>query len=259
MKTLYLKYFAADKNAGDLASPYLFAKISGQNVTPIPLRELSEDEHYMGVGSTLAHSEGNTIVWGTGIMKPTLAPRATPKHIIGVRGHLTQARLREIGLGDVPVTGDAGLIMADFFRPDVAVKYDFGLIPHYVDEQDPFCDLVRDKGGLVISAQQDLEPYLRQLLQCRLIVSSSLHGLIFAHSYGLPAIWVTLSDKVVGEGHKFRDYYSFLNRPPEQIPRWSQDADFAANLSKADCPPRPAQALPAAELLFEDLKRRGYA
>lgn len=255
---LLLKYFQADINVGDLASPYLFSKISGHEITPIPLRELSEQQHYMGVGSTLAHSDGNTVVWGTGIQMATLSPKSQPLEFIGVRGPLTKARMEELGYGEVSAIGDAALCMPQFYFPSENPKFEFGLIPHYVDEDAPFCDLCREKGGLIISPHQEVEPYLTQLVQCKIILSSSLHGLIFAHAYRIPALWVRISDRVFGEGFKFRDYYAFMGRAFCEIPIWNQEETFETNLAKADCPPIPSISIHAPEMLHDDLVKRGY-
>lgn len=255
---LYIKYFSADQNAGDLASPYLISAISGRDVTALPLREPSPHQHYMGVGSTLAHSDERTVVWGTGIMKPTFAPRGRPLNILGVRGPLTASRLSDLGYGENLVLGDAGLLLPQFYNPSSSKTYRFGLVPHYVDETEPFCDICRDKGGLIISAQQELEPYLAQLASCELIISSSLHGLIFAHAYQIPAIWIQLSDRVFGEGFKFSDYYAFLGCRADEIPKWRNDQSFDHNFSAATCPKIPAINARGPELLYEDLKMRGH-
>lgn len=256
--SIFIKYFSGDKNAGDLASPYLLEKISGQKPTPIIMQQGSSQQHYMGVGSTLRHADENTVVWGTGIMTPFMQPRAAPLKFLGVRGPLTRTRLAELGYKDVPVIGDGALTMRQFYNPPATQTYDFGLIPHYVDEQEPFCDDVRQRGGSVFSPQQDLEPYLDQLLQCRVILSSSLHGLIFAHAYGVPSIWVPLSNRVVGEGFKFRDYYAFMGVDQHDIPVWDPQSDFASNLAKATCPDIPDISRHAPELLYSDLKARDH-
>jgi pyruvyltransferase len=43
--------------------------------------------------------------------------------------------------------------------------------------------------------------------------------LIFAHAYGKPAVWIELSDKVVGNGFKFYDYYLSLGVQPDEVKR----------------------------------------
>lgn len=253
-----LKYFRGDVNAGDLAGPYLLEKISGCSIEPVQLDEPCEREHYMTVGSTMRHAADTTIVWGTGIMHGDMQPRSPPKHIIGVRGPITLARLRELGYPEPLVIGDGALTIPRYFRPSVQIRHRFGLVYHYVDAQEPFCDLCRDKGGLIISPQQELETYLTQLCSCGLILSSSLHGLIFAHAYGIPALWVSMSDRVVGGGYKFFDYYAFLGYEQADVRFWDFGKPFEQNLNKADCPALPAICEHSPELLYADLKMRNY-
>jgi pyruvyltransferase len=111
----------------------------------------------------------------------------------------------------------------------------------------------------VISPQQPLEDYLCALLSCRIIVSSSLHGLIFAHAYGLPAIWIKLSDRLVGGEFKFHDHYAFMEVDALEIPRWNFDQTIAQNLAKATCPPIPAIAKAAPDMLRDVLEANGHA
>ncbi|WP_156383835.1 hypothetical protein [Methylobacterium sp. Leaf456] len=50
------------------------------------------------------------------------------------------------------------------------------------------------------------------VLSCRRILSSSLHGLILAHAYGIPATWLKISDRPLGDDFKFRDYWASIGR-----------------------------------------------
>tara|TARA_B110000114_G_C15045327_1_gene378903 strand:- start:905 stop:1255 length:351 start_codon:yes stop_codon:yes gene_type:complete len=52
---------------------------------------------------------------------------------------------------------------------------------------------------------------LNEISKCSTIYSSSLHGLIFAHSIGVNSQHVVISDKVIGNGFKFLDYYSVFS------------------------------------------------
>ena len=59
----------------------------------------------------------------------------------------------------------------------------------------------------------DVGSFISQLTECEFILSSSLHGLIMADSFGIPNQWMVLSDKVEGKNFKFYDYYSVFDMP----------------------------------------------
>ena len=58
--------------------------------------------------------------------------------------------------------------------------------------------------------------FLNQVASCDFIFSSSLHGLIAADSLGIPNKWVKFSDLVLGNGYKFKDYYSVFGLEDEK-------------------------------------------
>jgi pyruvyltransferase len=49
-------------------------------------------------------------------------------------------------------------------------------------------------------------------------LSSTLHGLVFAHAYGKPALWLEFGDRVLGNGFKFFDYYHSIGVQPQDVP-----------------------------------------
>jgi exopolysaccharide biosynthesis predicted pyruvyltransferase EpsI len=57
----------------------------------------------------------------------------------------------------------------------------------------------------------DIESKTNEFLQCERIISSSLHGVIIAHTYEIPAVWQKFSDNVFGDDIKYQDYLESVN------------------------------------------------
>ena len=56
----------------------------------------------------------------------------------------------------------------------------------------------------------EIEAFLDEMLDCERIVSSSLHGVIIAQAYGIPACLATVTGsaaQIHGDGIKFDDYF----------------------------------------------------
>jgi len=150
-------------------------------------------------------------VWGTGLIFERLRANIPDADVRCVRGHLTAARVNG-GLVD-PVVGDTGLLVDKLPFPRTGEKqYDVGIIPHYVDEDNHGVAEWLGKqlwNATSIDICGRVPDVLRAISECRFVLSSSLHGLIFADSLGVPNAWIVLSNKVGGGStFKFRDYYS---------------------------------------------------
>jgi pyruvyltransferase len=114
--------------------------------------------------------------------------------------------------------GDPALLSSRYFKKSWRKKYRLGIVPHYVDKGHELTEFAKkNKDVLLIDVFDAPEKVLKQISSCRAVVSSSSHGIIVAHSYGVPAAWVELSDEVAGSGFKFRDYYSVFNRRPDSV------------------------------------------
>ena len=58
---------------------------------------------------------------------------------------------------------------------------------------------------------EEIEAFLEEVLACEMIVSTSLHGVIVAHAYGIPAVWADFSEaatRIQGNHVKFLDYFA---------------------------------------------------
>ena len=105
-----------------------------------------------------------------------------------------------------------------------------GLIPHYIDRDDPRVKALASQIPGVVVLDVFLEPLelLRRAAACGFILSSSLHGLIVADSFGIPNAWISFSDSVRGAGFKFADYYSVFGiKDP-----WPLDLSHGLSLDK---------------------------
>jgi hypothetical protein len=206
-------YFMRIPNVGDMINPSIVSQVSGR---PTLRANGADQARLWAIGSILGAAPPNAIVWGSGFMDPDQRPALDSRNLYALRGKLTAGELRRAGLGlaELPL-GDPGYLVPDLF-PDPAPEkeYKLGFIPHYVDRQHPFFQqILREEGVVDLDVQASPEVFFAQLRKCEAVVSSSLHGLIFAEAFGIPNLWVKLSDRVVRSGFKFRDWFSTMARP----------------------------------------------
>jgi hypothetical protein len=153
-------------------------------------------------------------VWGTGFINYSDTQGKFFKRdmrFLAVRGELTRQNVERMTgkILDIP-TGDAG-ILADKLLDEVPEKlYDVGVIPHICDLKDPAAQALADKydNSILINVKDDPIEVIRQIAQCRYVLSSSLHGLIVADSFNVPNMHIVFDDRLKGDGYKFDDYYS---------------------------------------------------
>jgi hypothetical protein len=220
-----LAYFLRIPNVGDRVNPAIVTAISGIGTTFTSDLALP---HLLAAGSLMAAATPTSLVWGTGVMHPTIGLGHPRSHaIFAVRGKLSAMALQRSGLlaRDVPL-GDPGMLAARLMgicRLETP-KYALGLVPHYVDRGHPAVKkLLAIPGVRDLDVRLEPDEFLKAMAECAAVASSSLHGLIFAESLGLPSLWLEASGEVAGDGFKFRDWFSTTLNPQAAAYRISID------------------------------------
>ena len=253
-----LRYFDKRPNAGDLLAPRLAEHWFDGGLKPCGDQD-GEAANLLVIGSILAWANRASIVCGAGALRA--APlRESPRSVISVRGPRTLALLHTQSL-DAEFLADPGVLAPLFFPRAESARHPVGIVPHYVDKDAPWLQQCAAAGVPVIDVEAPLDSYFRAIQSCDRILSSSLHGIIFAHAYGIPALWIELSDKVLGDGFKFLDYYESASCPAAHVIRHRvQLQDDPIRLANSafvlDIAPLQAQATKALDSARALIERR---
>ncbi|MEO9953581.1 polysaccharide pyruvyl transferase family protein [Nonlabens sp.] len=198
------------ENYGDLLGKYLVEKISGKKVSWVRAQKFSIKNLftplYVTIGSVLAHINSYCTVWGSGINHKDESIASA--RFLSVRGPLSRKRILELGYECPAVYGDPALLLPLYHYPNVDKAFTLGIIPHIND-----LEIVKKLYGerkdiLIIDFNtNDIEKTTNEILSCEKILSSSLHGVIVAHAYQIPAVQVKFSENIYGDGVKYHDYF----------------------------------------------------
>lgn len=221
-------------NWGDDMNVYLCDLWFHKRLINYPTSVLSwlfKRKNYALVGSILQSANKKTIVWGSGLITDKEFPKEKPQKICAVRGPLSRQVLINNGISCPEVYGDPILLMPKFYSPrSVERKYKLGIIPHIFDEDNslvqefiranPYTKLISMKN------YADWRCVIDDIYSCEMIISSSLHGIILSDAYNVPNCWVEFSDKVLGNGFKFKDYFMSVHRSCSSPIRIMNMSDF---------------------------------
>ena len=198
------------RNFGDWIGPYLFQALTGKVPVFCDSSPNSPCTVYTSAGSIMRKINNNdtSIVWGSGIISLNDV-FARPKRICAVRGPHTKQRCEQLGYNCPEIYGDPAILMPSVYSPPSEKKaYKLGIIPHFVD-YDCATAAYRDMHDvLIVDVTKSVEDVINDINMCDATVSSSLHGLIISHAYGINSAWIKLSNLLEGDGIKFSDYYS---------------------------------------------------
>jgi len=206
-------------NWGDKITPRLIKGISGRDA--IRCNQPKIEDHVLVCGSIASWFTARSTLYGVGCLTGSgLNPRQDPpKKIISVRGALTRQSFLNRGIECPEIYGDSGILFSKIYTPKIEKKYEVGIIPHYVDYNNPWLDRYKaDPKVNVINIRGDINTFVDNVCSCEITLSSSLHGIVCSNSYNIPSYWVDWGGRILGNGFKFRDYWTSINYSGQNDP-----------------------------------------
>jgi pyruvyltransferase len=199
-------------NFGD----YLSLKIVERIVQgPVRVYQKGKKENkLLALGSILWFAADNDVVWGSGINGKRQNPSEynfKKLDVRAVRGPLTRRFLWDHFKINAPeIYGDPALLLPYLFpeyQKKSDPKYDYVIVVHYKDEK------YFPRKGLshIAYATDPWDQIMLKILDSKFVISTSMHGVIVAEAYGIPARYLRSSE--VEPWFKFVDYYSGTGRP----------------------------------------------
>lgn len=192
-------------NFGDDLTPWLLPHYG-----VLPVHRVASRARLAGVGSILEFlpAEWDGVVWGSGLMHG--ASHQLPNaRVLAVRGHLTRDL---IGAPDDVALGDPGILVGRLIpRPER--RWDVALVPHgHHRSHEQFLALAEAAGHRVrvVDVHQTAARAMHEIASSDAVITTSLHGLVTADAYGIPAVWTTLEPPLGGGAFKFHDYESVI-------------------------------------------------
>lgn len=239
-KSLRAFWWDSKPNFGDAIGPWLAGTLTERDVVNVRSAKAAPGRTVALVGSIIHMIDRDDVdIWGAGLMRP-LGEKSPLRKLAGirvhaVRGHLTRHELQTKLGWEVPeVLGDPALLLGRHYtpRPAPPTGQKIAFVPH-LSHRPRFKRKVDRQQFDVVDVREDLTLVVDAIANSSACVSTSLHGLIVAQTYGVPWVWLNITDAELGGGDfKFRDFFSTLRgATPAQVDVTSEelaDLDLAA-------------------------------
>lgn len=200
-------------NFGDYLSVKIIERMVDGPVTIYKKAKIPKKK-FLALGSLLYFANTDDVIWGTGSNNKFPNKENYNFNSLDVRalrGPLTRAFIQDnFGIVCPEIYGDPALLFPYLF-PEFKKKkfptHPYIFIPHFYERHlfshlgDPHVFLPTEPWDKVIE----------KILDSEFVISGSLHALIIAEVYGIPARYVRLSEKE--PLFKYEDYYLSTGRP----------------------------------------------
>ena len=187
-------------------------------VSNIQKEKLCARPKLLAIGSVIQFACVNDVIWGSGVKTPLKFPKKLTAEVMhtldirAVRGPRTrQFLISKFGLNVPKIYGDPALLLPYYltsYRKVSPPTIETLLILHYIDSNRS-SELV---GSRKIIATDTTAPWyktIRLIIRSAFVISTSLHGVIVAEAFGVPA-------RLLKSPHldlfKFHDYFEGTGR-----------------------------------------------
>lgn len=213
-----LDYWNRSDNLGDAISPIIveyMLKLKGIEHD----KKISSRKHLYAVGSVLTAGIQDCCVWGSGIHNVECCYRLLNRKldIRAVRGPITRLALIDYGYVVPKFFGDPAILLKEIYNPDIDKKMKYGIIFHGSQKYD---GKKYDNSIIIDIKTRDFKSFVKQLKSVETVISSSLHGIILAETYGIKAILLKPEKDLT----KYYDWYYSTKRYDFPIASSVEDA-----------------------------------
>ena len=177
---------------------------------------VSKTKHLNCVGSNIFGSYQDATIWGSGASPsyPTKRQFFCQKlsrrklDIRAVRGPLTREVLQKLGYNCPETYGDPAILMPMIYNPNIEKKHHCLVIPQFYHEKDFQADYPNER--MVSMNTNDFKLVIDEIVASEIVITSSLHGIILAEAYGVPAVFFRGLPESID--FKYRDWYCSTER-----------------------------------------------
>lgn len=207
-----LEWWQRTTNLGDALAPIIYEWI---------LRKYHLDKnkrtnktiHLNTVGSLIGQGHYDAVIWGSGVLDQRNTTNLVNQRkyrkldVRAVRGPISYIVLKICGYECPQVYGDPAILMPYIYpkKENCQKEYDTSVIFHHTQENSDTYDC-----HIINIRTKDYKHFIDEICKSKKIISSSLHGIILAETYGVPAIMLKkgMSNEIV----KFFDWYYSTSR-----------------------------------------------
>jgi hypothetical protein len=222
-------------NFGDEIGPMIVRKLCELHDLKLEVKATTSRTHskILAVGSVLHEAQPSDVVWGVGVnSKNRLSLPKSDKLIFrAVRGPLTRTLVHSNGFNCPPIYGDPGLLFPMLFDREIRHRRseiersaenlglempDIVVIPNINDDRflpEFSQSSLNSEKIMVVKPNLDPITVAAYISAAKKVISSSLHGLVFAEAYGKETYRMTSQYE---PEFKYNDYYEGTGRiaPP---------------------------------------------